>query len=118
MSPRMPSWIRSSKASSWPWYRRAIDTTKRRLELIIRCLAASSPRSIRPGEIDLLGGREKRKPPNLLEEQLQSVGRRDREVLVRIAGLAGAGLAGGGVAPGIARLDALLGELLHECCRV
>ena len=43
----MPSWIRSSSVSSEPWYFFAIDTTSRRFALIIRSLAARSPRSMR-----------------------------------------------------------------------
>ena len=43
----MPSWIRSSSVRSDPWYFFAIDTTSRRLALIMRSLAARSPRSIR-----------------------------------------------------------------------
>ena len=43
----MPSWIRSSSVSSEPWYFLAIETTSRRLALIMRSLALRSPRSIR-----------------------------------------------------------------------
>ena len=42
----MPSWIRSSSGSSLPWYFLAIETTRRRFELIMRSLASRSPRSI------------------------------------------------------------------------
>ena len=31
----------------WVWYRRAIETTRRRFEVIIRSLATMSPRSMR-----------------------------------------------------------------------
>ena len=47
MSPRMPSWIRSSSVSSEPWYFFAIETTSRRFALIMRSLARRSPRSMR-----------------------------------------------------------------------
>src|SRR5919112_893328 len=47
ISPRMPSWIRSSSVSSEPWYFFAIETTRRRFALIMRSFAARSPRSIR-----------------------------------------------------------------------
>src|SRR5918999_3094810 len=43
----MPSWIRSSRASSWPWYFLAKETTRRRLEFTMRSLASRSPRSMR-----------------------------------------------------------------------
>src|SRR6266536_2260626 len=43
----IPSWIRSSREIPWPWYFFAIETTRRRLELIIRSFASLSPRSIR-----------------------------------------------------------------------
>ena len=39
--------MRSSSVSSEPWYFLAIETTSRRLALIIRSFAARSPRSIR-----------------------------------------------------------------------
>jgi hypothetical protein len=42
----IPSWIRSSSERPWPWYFLAIETTSRRLELIMRSFAALSPRSI------------------------------------------------------------------------
>ena len=45
--PKMPSWMRSSSDSSWPWYFFAIETTRRRFELIMRSLAARSPCSMR-----------------------------------------------------------------------
>ena len=43
----MPSWIRSRSDSSCPWYFFAIDTTRRRFELIMRSFASRSPCSIR-----------------------------------------------------------------------
>ena len=43
----MPSWIRSSRVSSEPWYFLAIETTSRRFALIMRSLAPRSPRSMR-----------------------------------------------------------------------
>ena len=42
----IPSWIRSSSESPWPWYFFAIETTRRRFELIILSFACWSPRSI------------------------------------------------------------------------
>ena len=39
---------------SWPWYRFAIETTSRRLELIIRSFASRSPCSMRRDSSDLL----------------------------------------------------------------
>ena len=47
MSPKMPSWMRSSSGSSFCGYFLAIDTTSARFELIIRSLAAASPCSMR-----------------------------------------------------------------------
>ena len=43
----MPSWMRSPRGRPWPWYLRATEMTRRRFELIIRSLAARSPRSMR-----------------------------------------------------------------------
>ncbi len=44
----MPSWMRSrNDRSCVPRYFFAIDTTSRRLDVIIRSLAAGSPRSMR-----------------------------------------------------------------------
>ena len=56
ISPMLPSWIRSSSGSPWPWYLRATETTSRRLAMMNRCRAASAFRtSWRAFMIDLLG---------------------------------------------------------------
>src|SRR5215211_5462346 len=41
----LPSWIRSSSGSPWPWYLRATETTSRRLAMMKRCRAASALRT-------------------------------------------------------------------------
>ncbi len=46
-SPITPSWTRSRSGRSRPWYRLAMEITRRRFELIIRSFAAASPRSTR-----------------------------------------------------------------------
>ena len=70
----MPSWIRSSSDSSWPWYFLAIETTRRRFELIIRSLASRSPCSIRLASSTSSVGGEQRVAADLVEEELERVG--------------------------------------------
>ena len=40
ISPMLPSWTKSRKGRPWPWYFRAMDTTKRRLARMNRCRAS------------------------------------------------------------------------------
>ena len=47
INPKMPSWIRSRSVRSRDWYFFAIETTRRRFELIMRSFASWSPRSMR-----------------------------------------------------------------------
>ena len=52
--PMLPSWIRSSSGSPWPWYLRATDTTSRRLAMMKRWRAASALRTSRRALRDAL----------------------------------------------------------------
>ena len=67
-----------ASGSPCPWYRRAIETTRRRFELIIRSFAALSPRSTRFVELDLLRRVQQRVAADLVHEHRQRVGRRRR----------------------------------------
>ena len=71
----MPSWIRSSRVSSEPWYFFAIETTSRRFALIMRSLAPQVAALDALGEVDLLGRRQQPVAADLVEEELQRVGR-------------------------------------------
>src|SRR3954467_14071035 len=93
MSPRIPSWMRSSSVSSEPWYFFAIETTSRRFALIIRSFAARSPFSMgrgvalaeRGGGVDRRVGGQQPVAADLVQEELERVGggRRERRVVER-----------------------------------
>ena len=68
----------------WPWYFLAIETTRRRLELIIRSFASLSPLSMQLGELHLLGGGQQLVAAGLVEEELERVRRGDGEVAVDV----------------------------------
>ena len=76
----IPSWIRSSSVRPWPWYRFAIETTRRRFELTSRSFASLSPSFDPLGELDLLRGGQQRIAPGLVQEELERVGRRRGEL--------------------------------------
>ena len=73
-----PSWIRSPSVMPCVWYRRAIETTSRRLRgdhpLLGGAVTALDPLR----ELDLLGGGEQRVAAGLVQELLQRVGRQRR----------------------------------------
>ena len=75
ISPMIPSWIRSSSDRPWPWYFFAIETTRRRFELIIRSFAALVAALDPLRELDLLRRGQQRVAAGLVEEELQRVGR-------------------------------------------
>ncbi len=72
----------------------AIDTTKRRLASTISCFARWSPRSIRLASFDLLRGGQELDAADVLEEELERVGRElELEGLLGLGGVeAAAGL--------------------------
>ena len=84
ISPMIPSWIRSSSESPWPWYRFAIETTSRRFELIIRSFASLVAALDPLRELDLLRRGQQRIAPDLVQEELERVGGRGGELLVRV----------------------------------
>ena len=109
MRPMIPSWIRSSSESPWPWYFFAIDTTRRRFELTIWSFAALSPVSIALRELDLFDGGEQRVAAGLVEEELERVARHRGDLLVPVRRLLELG--DGAV---VGEVDPLLLELLVE----
>ena len=104
----MPSWMRSSSVSSEPWYFLAIETTSRRFALIMRSLAARSPRSMRLARsISSCGVSSRWRPISLRKSWSVSVVAAASACVVDGGGL--------GLAPAVvAQVDAALLELLVE----
>ena len=80
----MPSWIRSSSVRPCPWYFFAIETTSRRFELTSRSFALLVAALDPLRDLDLLGGGQQRIAAGLVQEELQRVRRRRRDMRVRV----------------------------------
>ena len=107
----IPSWMRSSSDRPWPWYFFAIETTRRRFELIILSFACLVAALDPLRELDLLRRGQQRVAAGLVEEQLQRVGRHRRDVVVRVVRLVLLRLGNGAV---VDQVDAARLELLVE----
>ena len=71
----MPSWIRSRNGRPWLRYRFAIETTRRRFASTISCFARVVAALDPLRELDLLGGGQQLDAADVLEEELERVGR-------------------------------------------